>query len=81
MTEQAGSMAPGQQNYPSEKEPQGNPNAVSGKEIKEGANEQDQLDELKKNPSGVEDDKKAGAAPTAYHYERKTTGDQDDAKS
>ncbi|MVN92966.1 hypothetical protein [Mucilaginibacter aquatilis] len=76
MSEQKGSMAPGQQNYPSENEPQGNPHALSGDEIREGANEEDQLDELKENSTNVDDNKKSGAAPTAYQNERKITDDQ-----
>lgn len=73
MTEQAGSMAPGQQNYPSENEPQGSKAILSGEEISDGANQEDQLDELKKNSTDIDEDKKSGAAPTAYHYERKET--------
>ncbi|WP_295767190.1 hypothetical protein [uncultured Mucilaginibacter sp.] len=76
MAEQNESMAPGQQNYPSENEPQGNSHALSGNEIREGANEEDQLDELKENSTDVDEDKKSGAAPTAYQYERKITDSQ-----
>lgn len=63
MEEQEGNMAPGQQNYPSNDESQGNSHALSGDEIREGANEEDQLDEFKKNPKSVDDNQKSGAAP------------------
>lgn len=76
MEEQKGNVAPGQQNYPSEEEPQGNPNRQTPDEILQGAQQEDQLDKLKKNAPDGNEGKQHGAEPKAYQYERKTKNDE-----
>ncbi|MCD8742191.1 hypothetical protein LT679_16385 [Mucilaginibacter roseus] len=49
MEQQKGNVAPGQQNYPSEEQPQGNPNRQTPDEIVQGAKQNDQLDKLEEN--------------------------------
>lgn len=71
MENRKGNMAPGQQNSPSEKEPQGNPNRQSSDEIVEGARQEDQLDKLHENAPDGNDGKEIGAEPKAYQHERK----------
>lgn len=78
MDQQNGNMAPGQQNYPFNEEPQGNPNAQPGEAIREGAREEDQLDKLKENTSDQDNAESIGAPPDAYQYDRETTDNENE---
>jgi hypothetical protein len=60
MNEQEQNAAPGQQNYPSEQEPQGNPNAESAGEIVKGARNEDQLEKMKEAAPEGEEGKQTG---------------------
>ncbi|TWR30925.1 hypothetical protein FPZ43_00125 [Mucilaginibacter pallidiroseus] len=72
MEDKKGNMAPGQQNYPSNEDPQGNPNRKTGSEIIKGARQEDQLDKMKENAPEDGTNNTIGAEPKAYQYHRKT---------
>jgi hypothetical protein len=72
MSEQQDNMAPGQQNYPNPDENVITPIAKPAEEIRSGAQQEDQLDELKANAPDDNSGKQVGAEPTAYQYERQT---------
>ncbi|UEG51690.1 hypothetical protein LLH06_11990 [Mucilaginibacter daejeonensis] len=63
-------MAPGQQNFPSKEDPQGNPHRRSTEEIVEGARTEDQLDEFKSNAPKGGTEHHEGAAPGPLHPEK-----------
>jgi hypothetical protein len=76
MSEQQDNMAPGQQNYPNPEENEITPIAKPAKEIRSGAQQEDQLDKLKANAPDDNSGKQVGAEPTAYQYDRQLTDEE-----